>query len=445
MKVQVIPCDLCVYQLMSKVLCLDPSQVFLDILRAGLEDEVSEVICTKSPDEALMRVSEDKDIRVVTVSHVLGGDNNRELIKKIRRIDKHNTLPVYLITCSDNAKVSRDAFMQGATDIFRKDKIEEAINTIKLSIRRGDQTLIGRVLVLEDSPMVGMVVKRILNNMGLKVDLHTTVDGAWNAFLDNYYQCVYTDLLLEGSDTGITFIRLVRGIKDEKKQSIPILVATAFDQRSRQMEVFNLGVDEYIVKPIHDCELIPRISNLITRKQMLDELSYREKLLEKMVVYDPISGLYNRNGINENASRLFKGFRRNEAIFTLMVIDLDGFKEFNDLYGHVAGDEAIAAVGQALKHILRDVDIAGRWGGDEFVVMLDNCEVEASVAVANRIFSEINHLYQGEMTISASVGLSQSNPEDGGFEDVFSRADKAMYEIKSAGQGGVLVYRERVV
>ncbi|OUS30496.1 hypothetical protein A9Q99_05960 [Gammaproteobacteria bacterium 45_16_T64] len=430
---------------MSKVLCLDPSHVFLEILRAGLEDEVSEVICTKSPDEALSLVSEDRDIKVITVSHVLDGDNNREFIKQIRLMDKYNTLPIYLITCSDDARVSRDAFMQGATDIFRKDKIEDAINTIKLSIRRSSQTLSGRVLVLEDSPTVGMIVKKILNNLGLKVDLFTTVDTAWNAFLDNYYQCVYTDLLLEGTDTGITFIRLVRGIKDLKKQSIPILVATAFDQRSRQMEVFNLGVDEYIVKPIHDCELVPRISNLITRKQMLDELSYREKLLEKMVVYDPISGLYNRNGINENASRLFKCFRRHESIFTLMVIDLDGFKEFNDLYGHAAGDEAIAAVGQALKHILRDVDIAGRWGGDEFVVMLDNCIVEASVAVANRIFTEINHLYLGDMKISASLGLSQSVPEDCGFEDVFSRADKAMYNIKAEGKGGVLVYRECVV
>ena len=233
---------------------------------------------------------------------------------------------------------------------------------------------------------------------------------------------------------------MVRSSGDRRKKNTPILVGTGYDQRSRQLEVFNLGADDYLVKPIEGSNLVARISHLVAKKQELDDLIYREMLLEKMVVYDTVSCLYNRNGINENGDRLFKNFKRNHTQFTLMVIDLDGFKLFNDIHGHMAGDDVIRRIGSALKRVLRSVDVAGRWGGDEFVVILDNCNTAESMPIASRICNEIKELYEGSKQLSASLGLSQSFDGDSRYEDVFLRADRAMYTVKKQGKGGVLEY-----
>ena len=170
-------------------------------------------------------------------------------------------------------------------------------------------------------------------------------------------------------------------------------------------------------------------------------LQEQNKLLEKLAVTDSLTGLYNRKKIDEILADQFARFRRNHRPFAVLMLDLDNFKSINDNYGHVAGDEALADVAAILKQSVRNVDYVARYGGEEFVVILVETTLDAALDTAERIRAEVEIPRFGAskklISVTVSLGVTNSREGDAGPEEALARADHALYEAKQAGRNQV--------
>ncbi|MDD3534686.1 MAG: diguanylate cyclase [Candidatus Cloacimonetes bacterium] len=175
--------------------------------------------------------------------------------------------------------------------------------------------------------------------------------------------------------------------------------------------------------------------------QELIELNHK---LNRMARRDQLTGLYNRRVLDENLEYEMERSRRNKRGFTLAMADLDDFKKVNDTYGHPCGDEVLKAVAKTMKEALRTVDTVGRWGGEEFLVILPETSAEDAAKVLNRIREKIKDLVvnceENQISISISIGMSSCD-RDCPKDEIIKEADLALYEAKKRGKNRVICYQ----
>ena len=180
---------------------------------------------------------------------------------------------------------------------------------------------------------------------------------------------------------------------------------------------------------------------LVLFETLLSQWRHRERLIQNLSQVDPLTNLFNRRSINACLERLDKSLTANYA---LVLLDLDHFKRINDQYGHHKGDEVLILVSNILNQQLRDSDIVGRFGGEEFILVLKNSNLEQAIHAAERcrkaiaqleIFSEDGHLFQ----VTASFGIAVSTPELRP-QQLLTHADQALYAAKASGRNKVMAY-----
>lgn len=178
--------------------------------------------------------------------------------------------------------------------------------------------------------------------------------------------------------------------------------------------------------------------------------------LRKLVYYDELTGVLNRRGFKEEAEKVFRpafsssanGHRRGAVSipFCILFMDLDNFKRVNDTFGHDVGDEVLKAMSKSLDDTLREHDIIGRWGGEEFIVALYGARVKTAQKIAERVRSAIEKINikvgEKKIPVTASIGLASHSKEKDMFELV-QNADKAMYQAKRRGKNRVIVFSQR--
>ena len=171
---------------------------------------------------------------------------------------------------------------------------------------------------------------------------------------------------------------------------------------------------------------------------MVGQLRYSRERLEKLSTTDFLTGLPNRAAILDALSGMLKRYQRYSRVFSLLMIDVDHFKSINDKYGHVAGDEVLRHLASMLREQMREVDVIGRYGGEEFIALLDETDGESALVVAERLRTEIAALgidIQGNPThITVSIGIAEAEQEDKSADGLIDRADKAMYLAKQNGR-----------
>ena len=169
----------------------------------------------------------------------------------------------------------------------------------------------------------------------------------------------------------------------------------------------------------------------------------RNKSLQQMAMYDDLTGTYNRRQLIELAEREFKRALRHKTNLAVMMIDIDHFKQVNDTYGHLAGDQVLVRMTQELKTHLRTEDIAGRFGGDEFMIILPGTTPEKALDIADRIRHLVNQVgidCAGEVIcFSVSVGISTITSATGSLLELITDADQLLYSAKSSGRNQVRV------
>jgi diguanylate cyclase (GGDEF)-like protein len=267
-----------------------------------------------------------------------------------------------------------------------------------------------------------------------------------------YVEATPPDLiLLDVMMPGIDGIEVARQIKANKSLPfIPIIMQTALDATENKVEGLEAGADDYITKPIDFAELKARLLSMLRIKRLQEALEEREKeLLEvnerlrHMSQTDALTGLDNRRHLNERIDEMFSHALRLNEPFSLVMCDLDKFKSVNDTFGHQAGDEVLRQLALILRDEAREIDRVGRYGGEEFMLLLPGTVLDAAVTFAERVRKRIEantfSFPGGTLTRTASFGVAGwPHPRIGQCDDLVRTADDALYVAKETGRNKVI-------
>ncbi|MFL5607376.1 MAG: diguanylate cyclase, partial [Gemmatimonadaceae bacterium] len=250
-----------------------------------------------------------------------------------------------------------------------------------------------RILVVDDHEDNIEVLRVRLESWGYATD---ACDNGAEAIADvekNPPDLILLDVMMPDID-GMEVARRIKG--NRSLPFIPIIMQTALDSTEDKVQGLESGADDYITKPIDFAELKARLRSMLRIKRLQEALEEREKeLLEvnerlrHMSQTDGLTGLDNRRHLNERIEEMFQHAQRLNEPFSLVMCDLDKFKSVNDTYGHQAGDEVLKQLARILKDEAREIDRVGRYGGEEFLLILPGTVLDAAVTFAERLREKV--------------------------------------------------------
>jgi diguanylate cyclase (GGDEF)-like protein len=232
---------------------------------------------------------------------------------------------------------------------------------------------------------------------------------------------------------GYDVLRLLKENSDTAE--IPIIFVTGKDSVEDEEYGLELGAVDYITKPIHPSIVKARVKTHITLKHQHDQLT-------AMATHDQLTGLYNRHYLSDTLSKKVAQCKRHKEALSVIMVDIDHFKNVNDTFGHLMGDLILKAVAKVIGEGARKEDITARFGGEEFILVLDNCVAHDALIKAEGLRSKIEALHPEGIAITASFGVAQLNEHVLQYEDLVKNADQALYVAKEEGRNRVIDYKE---
>lgn len=246
-----------------KLLFVDASKSFQQLIASMFSGTDVQIGFAGSVDEA--RAKADESWHFVCLSLHLPDGSGLDLTRELRQLPTCRNAPFILFTSDSSELVAQEAAASGVTEIFLKKNVGELVNFVSRYTARVKRVS-GRVLYVEDSAAQALVVQAMLTSMGLSVEWCGTFDEAWAAFRSREYDLVLTDVVLADNSSGAKLVGAIRSLSDERGD-VPIIAVTAYDQTARRIDLFHLGVNDYVAKPIVEEELASRVRNHIERMQ----------------------------------------------------------------------------------------------------------------------------------------------------------------------------------
>ncbi len=270
------------------------------------------------------------------------------------------------------------------------------------------------ILVVDDEVELCEIVTVMLDIIGFKSKAVNSASECFKEVARKDYSFVITDISMPGMD-GLDLIRNLR----KQRAELGLIAMTGYTKDYSYVDVINAGANDFINKPFAAEELEAKLRRAIIERNMRKELS-------RLSITDPLTGLYNHRHFFSKLREEIARAQRQRHPLTLVLLDLDDFKIYNDTRGHLAGDRLLEGVGAIINAKIRQgVDSGYRYGGDEFAVLLVELGGEIALAAARRIADAIG----GELGVTASLGVSFLS-EGMSAEDLVAVADEKMYENK---------------
>jgi len=270
-------------------------------------------------------------------------------------------------------------------------------------------------LVVDDEIEVGKVVTELLSSLGINADSENSGKNALQTIKNGKYTFLITDINMPELN-GIELIKKVR----KEKLDISIIAMTGYDKDYAYMDVINAGANDFITKPFKIDEIEAKISRILIEKRIRDELA-------KLSITDNLTGLFNQRHFHNKLKEEVDRANRQNHPLSLILLDLDNFKKYNDTYGHLAGDKMLTESGNIiLSNIRENVDTAFRYGGDEFAAIL----IEANKEIVLRTSERIKKEFEDGDGVTASVGFATYSNKMS-VNDFIALADKDLYKSKN--------------
>jgi two-component system, cell cycle response regulator len=295
------------------------------------------------------------------------------------------------------------------------------------------------VLIADDDPVSRRLLQVSLGNAGYRVD--AAADGAEALRVLNQPdspRLVILDWLMPGMD-GVEVCRMVRASAREPYQYIILL--TAKGHQTEIIEGLEAGADDYITKPFDLQELKARLRAGKRILELQEQLVSAREQLRIQATHDSLTGLFNRRAIEEALDREATRCRREKKPVGVILADVDHFKLINDTYGHQAGDAVLQEIARRMSASLRAYDSVGRYGGEEFLVVVPGSDLAAAAELAERLRQGIAaqpvSTDSAMIPVTVSLGVAVSADQPGGLEDLLRRADEALYAAKDRGRNRV--------
>jgi two-component system cell cycle response regulator len=298
-----------------------------------------------------------------------------------------------------------------------------------------------QALVVDDSAVYRKLIGDQLRSWGFGVTLAESGSAAWKILEQpDSPKLALLDWVLPDIDG----IELCRRIRDARSLGpyVYVILLTGKEGRQNMLEAMKAGADDYLIKPFDELELKAR---LLVGKRILDlqeELVSARESMRHAATHDSLTGLMNRGEILAMLGRELERARRERSPVGVILGDIDHFKKVNDTLGHLFGDEALREVGRRLREELRVYDGVGRYGGEEFLMVLPNCDLPNAMQRANElreiIASAPVSCCDEEKLITMSMGVAISSGEEkSDLEALLNQADAGLYAAKENGRNRV--------
>jgi diguanylate cyclase (GGDEF)-like protein len=287
---------------------------------------------------------------------------------------------------------------------------------------------VGRILIVEDDADFRRILSRRAERMGLEVRQAEDGDQAIEAVQGDQFDALVVDLYMPGHG-GLDVIEVARKYDPE----IESLILTGSASVETAVEALRVGVYDYLTKPLESMtEFEMALTRALERRRLIRENKRLFQEIKRLADSDSLTGLGNRRKLQEVLlSEVERASRYNRPL-SIIMIDMDALKSINDTLGHAAGDKALRMVADAIQRSIRKVDLATRFGGDEFLIVLPEANADMAFSVAKRINQEVMKLRLEDKAIRISLGVASWKKIYTSTELFIEAADKAMYQAKRA-------------
>ena len=349
-------------------------------------------------------------------------------------MNEHRRFPVVGIGRQNTFESLYRVAEQGATAYFSEplDMSALAERIESLALERGSRPQ-GRVLIVDDDKELGERYCLVLNNAGMKTKLVSDPKKMMSALSAFEPDIVLMDVQLR-AHSGVTLARMIR--YEPRWLGLPIVYLSSEDNPETQLDALAKGADEFLVKPVTDEYLVRSVRIRCYRARQLSDLMNR----------DSLTGLLKHSLIKQEVERELARCRRSGQFSCVVMLDLDHFKKVNDTWGHGQGDIVIRTLAHLLRNRLRESDTIGRYGGEEFLVVLSDCAIEQAAELIDDIRARFSELVftagddSFQVTMSAGIAAINDFPL---ASEAIEAADQALYDRKQAGRNGVSVYQRQ--
>jgi diguanylate cyclase (GGDEF)-like protein len=284
----------------------------------------------------------------------------------------------------------------------------------------------GKVLIVDDAPDTLEIIEKLLRFEGYDVITSLTGEEGVKKVEEEKPEVVLMDISLPGID-GTEALKRIRKINPLQC----VIMLTAFATIDNAIQALKEGASDFIKKPFENEHLIHIVNQCLAKYRTLKEKENLEEEVKRLSITDDLTGLYNHRHFFKTLGAELARLKRQKTFLSLLMFDLDNFKRYNDLYGHLEGDKVLRKIGEIVKNSIRgNVDSGYRYGGDEFAALLVGASVDQALVIAERVRSSIEQA--GFRNITVSIGLAE-------YEDRFDlegfvkSADDAMYISKHSG------------
>ena len=297
-----------------------------------------------------------------------------------------------------------------------------------------------KILIAEDETVSRRLLQNTLVKWGYEVVVCRDGQEAWEGLqTQDAPQLAILDWMMPKMD-GLLVCKEIR--KQSAEPYVYILLLTSKSQKEDLITGLEAGADDYLTKPFDAPELKAKLRAGMRILDLQTELINAREALRVQATQDPLTGLWNRGAILEALRREIARAKRERNSVAVVMADLDHFKRINDSYGHLAGDAALRQVADRMRSSIRPYDAIGRYGGEEFLILLPGCNIPGAATVAERLMTSIAgrpvDLAGEKLLITCSLGVaSNSEAPEADADWLIRAADAALYQAKSAGRDRV--------
>ncbi|NNE21177.1 MAG: PleD family two-component system response regulator [Rhizobiales bacterium] len=450
----------------ARVLVVDDILANVRLLEAKLTAEYFEVVTAMNGVDALEAVQRTKP-DIILLDVMMPGMDGIEVCSRIKQNPATHHIPIIMVTALDQPEDRVRGLEAGADDFLTKPVNDVALFCRVKSLVRlkmltdelrsrmatgedlglttvsggcGDPEAPADVLLIDNRGHLGDRIASAFDGQHQLVSSNEPQEAVIQA-AEAAYELIIVNLDLQDYD-GLRLCSQLRSL--ERTRQVPILIIVDPDDDQRLMRALDMGVNDYLLRPIDRQELLARVNTQIKRWRYTERLRQSVQQSLEMAVTDPLTGLFNRRYMENQVGILVENSLNRGKSLAVLTIDVDHFKAVNDTYGHAAGDNVLVELAKRIKDHVRSVDLPCRVGGEEFLVVLPDTDIAAGYAIAERLRQAVGNVpfaaseAASELAITISIGVADLEDSKDTLEAMLKRADDALYKAKAEGRNRVI-------
>jgi len=449
----------------ARILVVDDIPANVKLLEVRLLAEYFDVLTASNGVDAI-ETCENGKVDVVLLDVMMPDMDGFEVCRRLKNDPATSHIPVVMVTALDHVSDRIRGLEAGADDFLTKPvndlqlmtRVRSLVRlkmlTDELRLRASTTRNIGieellarrepaaeqkpRVLLIDEQPDNGRQIGEMLGDIA-ELEIANDPHVGFFRAAEGGFECIVVSTGFAEFDP----LRLCSQLRSmDATRFVPIILLAGVGEDERIVRGLELGINDYLTTPIDQQELTARLRTQVRRKRYNDHLRQSVTQTIEMAVTDPLTGLHNRRYLDSHLQTLFDRALARRRPLSLLITDIDRFKSINDTHGHDGGDIVLREFAQRLRKNVRGIDLACRFGGEEFVVVMPDTEAAIAQKVAERVRAEIadRPFLIGDLKIPVTVSVGVSSLRHGvdSMADLLKRADIALYEAKSSGRNRVV-------